>query len=372
MASKRQLTVLQILPDLQGGGVERGTLEVAAELVRRGHRSLVISGGGRMVAELERMGSEHTTWAIGRKSLATLKYVRPLQHFIQEQGVDIIHLRSRVPAWVAWLAWRGIPEQRRPHWVSTVHGLHSVSRYSAIVTRGERVIAVSETVKRYILESYPQTPAACIRVIHRGVDRTAFPRGYQPEPDWFRRWNEEFKGIQGKRVLTLAGRLTRLKGHSFFIDLVSALKLQGFPVHGLIVGGEDPRRQSYAVEMRQKVADLGLGGDITFTGHRSDIREIYAISDLVFSLSTKPESFGRTVVEALSLGRPVIGYDHGGVGEILEKLFPQGRVPLNDSKKLQAVTASLLESPQPVPEFDGFTLQEMLDKTLALYEELVG
>lgn len=368
---QKHLTVLQILPNLDGGGVERGTLEVAAELVRKGHRSLVISGGGRMVDELLAGGSEHICWAVGRKSLAVLQYVRPLRKFIRDQRVDIIHLRSRLPAWIALLAWRGLPENQRPHWVSTVHGLHSVSRYSAIVTRGERVIAVSEAVRDYILENYPNTPEDRIRVIHRGVDRNAFPVGYQPSGTWLESWAKQYPLLSDKKLLTLAGRLTRLKGHHAFVDLIFELKKQGLPVHGLVVGGEDPRRKAYAAEIREKVSQLGLVADITFTGHRTDMREIYAISDLVFSLSSKPESFGRTVVEALSLGTPVVGYDHGGVSEILRRIYPQGAVPVDDQCRLLAVTAGLLKNPRSVADFVDFTRQEMLDKTLAVYQELV-
>ena len=134
------LTVLQVLPSLEGGGVERGTLEVAAELVRRGHRSLVISSGGRLVAALEQEGSRHFSWPLGRKSLITLGYILPLRRFMAEQRVDIVHVRSRMPAWVVWLAWRGMDPASRPRLVTTVHGLYSVSRYSAVMTWGERVI----------------------------------------------------------------------------------------------------------------------------------------------------------------------------------------------------------------------------------------
>ena len=134
--AERALTVVQVLPALEGGGVERGTLEVARELVRHGHGSLVISAGGRMVAELEREGSEHITWTIGAKSLLTLRYVSKLRDLLVERRVDILHARSRLPAWIAWLAWRGMDPATRPHFVTTVHGLYSVNRYSAVMRRG--------------------------------------------------------------------------------------------------------------------------------------------------------------------------------------------------------------------------------------------
>lgn len=367
----KPLTVLQVLPSLQSGGVERGTLEVAAELVRKGHRSLVVSGGGRMLQELIADGSEHTTWDIGKKSPLSFRFVRPLRRLMQEQQVDIIHLRSRFPAWIARFAWKGLPMDTRPHWVSTVHGLHSVSSYSAIVSKGERVIAVSDTVKQYVLDNYPDTPKEHIEVIYRGVDRAAFPHGFQPPASWLDEWRKQHPQLKDQQVLTLAGRITRLKGHAAFIEMISGLLEQGLNVHGLIVGDEDPRRKAYAQEMRDKVQRMGLSEHVSFIGHRSDIREIYAISSLVFSLSSKPESFGRTVVEALSMGVPVIGWNHGGVSEILGHLYPQGAVPLADAEKLLAITMDLLTQQQPVHEFISFDIQTMLDKTLALYQELV-
>jgi glycosyltransferase involved in cell wall biosynthesis len=234
------------------------------------------------------------------------------------------------------------------------------------------VIAVSETVVLYIRENYPKTAPERIRLIHRGVDREAFPFGYLPAQGWQTAWYDANPKLSDARVLTLAGRLTRLKGHQDFIRLIHALRSRGLEVQGLLVGGVDPRRQRYAAQLCDLVSQLGLEESVSFTGHRDDIKEIYACSDLVFSLSAKPESFGRTVVEALSMGIPVIGYDHGGVGEVLARLFPEGRVPLNDPERLIQKTVEFLGSPPVVPVSTDFTLQAMLDKTLALYQELSG
>jgi glycosyltransferase involved in cell wall biosynthesis len=239
------------------------------------------------------------------------------------------------------------------------------------MTRGEAVIAVSNSIRDYILANYFDVPEARIRVIHRGIDPSEFPHGFRPAREWRARWEAAFPHLAGRKLLTLAGRITRLKGHREFLALLAALKADGAGVHGLIVGEEDPRRRRYAADVRQRVGELGLGGDVTFTGHRSDIREIYAISSAVLSLSTQPESFGRTALEPLALGVPVIGYDHGGVGEILRAVYPQGAVELLDADALkQRVTATLSEPHTLVPPFEQFRLQEMLDQTLALYKEL--
>ena len=366
-----RLSVAQLLPALNGGGVERGTLEVARELVRRGHRSVVISAGGRLVPDLVSEGSEHLAWPLGVKSPLTLRWVWPLRRWLREQRIDILHARSRLPAWIGWLAWRSMDPATRPRFVTTVHGLYSVSRYSAIMTRGERVIAVSETVRDYLQRHYPQLPANQIQVIQRGVDPTAFPYGYQPSAAWLVDWRRQYPQRQDAPVLTLPGRLSRLKGHEDFIELIARLKARGLPVRGLIVGGVEPRRQRYADQLQQKVRSLGLEEGILFTGHRDDMREIYAISTLVLSLSAQPESFGRTVLEALSLGTPVVSYDHGGIGEILARLYPAGLTPFGDLDALTARVGELLIAAPPAPPEPAFPLQRMLDKTLALYESLL-
>ena len=369
---QQHLTVVQVLPALESGGVERGTLEVAAALVRAGHRSIVISGGGQLVESLIQAGSEHISMPLGRKSLLTLLQVHKLRHILQQECIDILHVRSRMPAWIAWLAWRGMPADRRPCFVTTVHGLYSVNRYSAIMTRGERVIAVSDTARTYILDNYPDVDAHKITTIYRGVNRDEFPYGYRPDEAWMTAWRKSYPYLEGRQVLTLPGRMTRLKGHADFIGLIGGLVSKGMPVHGLIVGALDPARERFIAELRNRVAVAGLSDHITFTGYRKDIREIYAVSDLVLSLSNKPESFGRTVLEPLCMGVPVIGYDHGGVGEILGKLYLQGSVPLGNTEMLAERAAGMLDAPLPVDENNQFALDTMLDQTLQLYRQLAG
>jgi len=368
----KKLTVLQVLPALDSGGVERGTLEIARALVAAGHRSLVVSRGGRLVAQLEAEGSEHIALPVDRKALSSLWQVGPFRQLLAERQPDIVHARSRVPAWIAWLAWRKLPEAQRPHFVTTVHGLNSVSFYSAIMTKGERVIAVSETVRDYIRTHYPQCPEERIRLIYRGVDPAEFPHGYQPSPDWLAQWRADYPQLAGKMVLTLPGRITRLKGHEAFITLIETLKAKGLPVHGLIVGGAEAKKQAYLAEIQARVAQRGLSDDISFTGHRSDMRDIFSQSRLAFSLSSKPETFGRTTLEALSIGTPVVGWGHGGVGEILRACFPPGLVEMDDVQGLVAVCERLLREPVTVSPVTKFTLAEMCEKTLGVYGELAS
>ncbi|MDX1434547.1 MAG: glycosyltransferase, partial [Gammaproteobacteria bacterium] len=339
-------------------------------LVEAGHRSIVVSGGGRMVAELEAAGSEHVTWNVGEKSPLTWRFVPRLRRLLGERGADILHARSRVPAWVGYLAWRGMPAALRPRFVTTVHGFYSVNRFSAIMTRGECVIAVSESIREFIETRFPRTDMARVRIVHRGVDARVFPRGYVPNAEWLDDWYRQFPELENKYVVTLPGRLTRLKGHATFLDLIARLAARDASVHGLVVGDADTSGEAYAYGLQREALRRDL--PVTFTGHLDDMRDVYASSDLVLSLSSHPESFGRTVAEALSMGVPVVGYDHGGVGEVLASAFPEGRVTAGDENALYDRVLALRRRPvrphRPLP----FTLDAMLERTLSIYEELAG
>lgn len=371
MAEDKKLTVLQLLPALESGGVERGTLEIAQALIEHGHRALVMSAGGRLTTQLQALGAEHYAWPIGKKSLRTLFLVNRLRQFLTEQKIDILHPRSRVPAWIAWLAWREMNPATRPRFVTTVHGLYGVNRYSRIMAQGERVIAVSGTVRDYILQAWPETLPWRITVIPRGVDAHAYPYGYVPNARWRQQFFGAFPAASGKLILSLPGRITRLKGHEDFIEIVRRLKKRGLPVYGLIAGGATSSKQRYLHKLRYRVRSTGLEHDIGFTGQRDDLKNILAISNLVLSLSIQPESFGRTTLEALRLGVPTAGYDHGGVGEILRTVYPQGLLLRDQIDDTIRRIADLLQHPVTVPKGDFYPLQAMLDRTLAVYEELV-
>ena len=372
----RPLTVLQLLPALESGGVERSTLEISAALVAAGHRSLVVSAGGRLLPALLEGGGEHFELDVGRKSLATLRLVGPLRRLLVEQGVDIVHARSRLPAWVGWRALRGLPEPSRPRLVTTVHGLNSPSRYSQIMVRGERVICVSDTVREHVLRHYPGTGADRLRVIPRGIDPRDFPR--VPLPDGAARAAAALAdprlGGEGP-LLLLPGRGTRLKGHADALDLLAALRADGSDARLWMPGARDPARASYVAELEARALELGIADVVAITPPTSAIAAAYAASDLVLQLSRKPEAFGRTVIEAFSVGRPVLGWNHGGVGELLGELQPEGAVPAFDAEALRLRAGALLARdgrlPATIPTVpDRYSLRSMQDATLSVYDEL--
>lgn len=366
------MKVLQVLPELNAGGVERGTVELAEYLVAQGHDSLVLSHGGSLVERLEAGGSRHLTRPIHRKSLLSLREVPGLRQLFAEESPDLIHVRSRVPAWLAWLAWRKMDPASRPHFVTTLHGLHSVNKYSAIMMRGERVITVSQAARNYIIENFPATDPSIIRVIPRGIDPEHYPPGFKPDSPWTSQWLEQNPQTTGKFLVTLPARLTRLKGHEEFIAIIGALRQSKAPIHGLIVGAAHPRKRDYEAQLRELVKAAKLENDVSFLGHRHDLREILAHSDVVLSLSRKPESFGRVTLEALAIGTPVIGYGHGGVAEQLAHFLPEGAVAPEDTRAVAGLITAWLRHGAPAPRTDhNFTLAATTRKTVEVYGELM-
>jgi len=364
------LTVVQLIPALHSGGAERSALEIARALVQAGHRSIVISAGGRLVEQLQAEGSEHAALDLGRKSLRTLFQLGPLRRVLREIGPDIVHARSRLPAWLGWWALKGMTP--RPHFVTTVHGLNSPGSYSAILMRGERVIAVSQPLRDYVLSHYRWLEPSRVRVIPRGIDPVAFPYGHRPDEAWSKAFFAEYPMLAGAPLLTLPARGTRLKGHHDAIELLADLKRRGIEVRLLLLGVIEPGREAYVTELRELARARGVTSQVAMSPPRGDIRDVYAISALVLQLSNQPESFGRTVIEALSLCRPVLGYAHGGVGELLAELYPAGRVPPGDRERLVERAAELLRVAPPIPPLQSYRLVDMQQATLALYEEVTA
>jgi glycosyltransferase involved in cell wall biosynthesis len=360
------------LPALECGGVERGVVELAKAVAAAGHRSLVISAGGQLVEELRDHGCQHITCPLNKKSPWTFSWVPWLRKLLLRERVNLIDYHSRLPGWITYLAWSSLPPAVRPRLISTLNGLHSVNWYSGVMCRGERVIVVSQTVRDYVLKNYPTVPVENLRLVPRGIDAAEFPRGFQPSPAWKSAFFRDFPRLAEKPLVTLIGRLTRLKGHHDFIAAMEAMKSANVPAHGLIVGGCEPRKAAYFSELRELVSRKQLEGHLTFAGPRDDVKEICAISRVVVSASTKPESFGLTVAEALSVGTPVVAYDHGGVAEILAAQFPRGAVPLgNVSLLAERIGEFVCEPPHQEIRENPFTRKAMLTGTLAVYQELL-
>ncbi|MBU0485943.1 MAG: glycosyltransferase family 4 protein [Proteobacteria bacterium] len=372
-----KITVVQMLPDLHSGGVERGTLELGSYLSQRGHRSIVISNGGRLVPRLEQEGSSHLCWPVGKKSPATFKYLLPLRKFLLEQKVDILHLRSRVPAWLGYLAWLSIPPAKRPTLITTFHGFYSINKYSAIMTKGERVIAISRTIAQHIKENY-HIQAEKIVTIHRGVDIDAFDPAKVSEERLTilqKQWR-----ISGNPtpIIMLPGRISPWKGHDILIQALAELKDLAWTAVFIGDPAGNPRLTDNLKEMLQK---YHLTRRVKFVGHCDDMPAAYLLADLVVSAaSTEPEAFGRVSVEAAAMGKPVIASAHGGS---LETVLP-GKTgwlvkPNNAHSLAKALAPAIVDHDlrrklgRQGQDWvrNNFTVAGMCAKTLTLYEELL-
>ncbi|WP_309498458.1 glycosyltransferase family 4 protein [Sulfurovum sp.] len=361
------MRIVQLLPELNEGGVERGAMELSRELLRLGHESIVISAGGKLKEQIEQDGGRHIAFDVCSKNpfTAFLRIVK-LRKLLSELKPDILHARSRVPAWLTYLA------NKKLHipFVTTVHGFNSVGHYSAIMTKGDRVICVSGAIKAYI-QKYYQMADQKIAVIPRGIDLEVFnPQNIDHT------FIEEFKKayhLEDKRVITTVGRITQLKDYQTFVEAIALLKKNDPKIIGLIVGGIRQDKQEYFQALEVLVKKLGLDENIVFTGSQSKVAEIYALSDVVVSSSKKPESFGRSVAEALALNTPVVATNHGGVLDIIVEGENGFFYPVGESKAL----AKCIEQCKDL-SFDGyqyiyenFSLEKMVQSTVSVYRELL-
>ncbi len=358
--------VVQALAALSIGGSEFVATELTEYLVRQGARVTVLAAPGPLSRRVEAAGAECLPWPVNRKRPGTLRYIGRLRRWLAEARPDLVHVHSRLPALLAWHALKKLPAQSRPALVTSMHGHYSVSRYSGHMARGDAVIAVSQVIRDYTLHNYPVEEQR-VHVVHGGASRDEFPYGYRPDEAWFRNTVEQFPELRGKRWLCLPGRLSRYKGHGEFINLIAGLADDYPDIHGVIVGAGRAGSR-YHDELVGLAIAGGVRDRITFTGVREDIREWMAASELVFNLcSEPPEAFGRTVLEALYLGRPVVAWNHGGVAEILAGLYPFGAVPPDNPAALRAQTATFLRDAPPVGQQDAFSLESSMRKTLDVY-----
>lgn len=299
-----------MLPELNSGGVERGTLEMGKYLSLRGHDSIVISEGGRLVERLESEGTRHIKLQVASKSPLTAASSIYLKKILEKERPDILHIRSRVPAWVASLSISMMKKENIPAVVTTFHGFHSVNPYSAIMAKGDIVIAVSKTIRDHINECYGQN--GNIRIIQRGVDVSEFSEKNVSEDrkDVLR---EKWGITENKTpLIMLPARFTRLKGHDFFLKALERIKL--LPWTAILVGDHNENK-AYTREIEDLIDSLGIKGRVIFGGFSSDMPAALSLCDILVSSSLRPESFGRTAVEAMSMEKAVIVPRTGGFEE---------------------------------------------------------
>jgi len=372
----RPPAVLQILPRLDVGGVERGTIEVAAALVQAGWKSVVASAGGMLVRELERGGTRHVELPLASKNPWTIRAnAGRLADLIEAERIDIVHARSRAPAWSAFWAARRTGRV----FVTTFHGAYSGTswfkrRYNSVMARGDRVIAISRFIADHAMAGYG-VPADRIRIIERGIDvdrfhpdRVTTTRVVQLAQAW--------RLPDGAPLIMLPGRLSRLKGQLVLVDALARLGRREVCCLFIGAGGHGFRK-----ELEKRIRRLGVGDLCRFVDHCADMPAAYMLADVVVSASTRPEGFGRIIAEGLAMGRLVIATDHGGARELVIPRETGWLVPPNDAVSLaQALSEALTLAPlqrmlfadnamRSITERFGSGL--MTERTIEVYEELL-
>lgn len=373
----RPPAVLQVVPALVSGGVERGTVDLAGALAAAGWDSYVASAGGPMERELARVGAVHVTLPLASKNpLVIRRNAAALRDVIRRHKIDIVHARSRAPAWSAYWA----VQATRRRFVTTFHNAYDTTgvlkrKYNSVMARGERVIAISQFVADHVTSVYSVGPDR-LRMIPRGVDLRIFdPRRVTGER--VATLAAQWRIPDGFAVVMLPGRLTRWKGGLDFIDAIGRLGRRDLIC--LMVGSE--QRRGFRRELEVAIERQGLGGHFRIVEDCRDMTAAYALADVVVSASTDPEGFGRTIVEAQAMGRPVVATDHGGARETILPGVTGWLAPPRDSAALAAAIGEALALDRPARDALArhatahaaahFTREAMCANTIAVYEELL-
>ncbi len=356
------MKVLKILPALDLGGVERVVIDLTRMMKERGHHSVVISSGGQLVKDLQKMGITHYELPVHKKSLLSFALVPKLIEIIRREQIDVIHARSRVPAWLIWFAAcrTGTP------FVTTCHGYYSTHMLSRIMGWGKFVIAISRSIGRHMIDDFG-VPTERIRLIHRGIDLSQFTyeqKKYADKKDVFRIIN--------------VGRLSPIKGQKEFLDAIHELRQKMRNLEVLIVGAEFKGKTKYTKRLQETIRQLGLDSCVKLLGTRRDIPQLIQQSDLLVLSTLVQEGFGRVVVEAGAVGTPVLATKVGGVLDIIDDGKEGVLVSPGDVQAMAEAMYRMLNNTEQLKMFSEnlrkkvekqFTLELMVDKTLAVYKE---
>ncbi|MGN0914125.1 MAG: glycosyltransferase family 4 protein [Alphaproteobacteria bacterium] len=372
--------VLQVLPELEMGGVERGTVEIATDLKKRGIVNFVASQGGRLVYDLEKAKIKHFTLPLKTKNpFKMYKNSKKLEKIIKENDINIVHARSRAPAWSAYWA----AKRAGVKFMTTFHGTYGLGPcgikklYNRVMTYGKLVITISEHIKKHILSNY-KVDENKIRLIHRCVDIEKF----SPEAVTQERMIKTVKDYnipEDKPVILLGGRITRWKGQHLLVEALSLMKNQNYYC---IIAGDEQGREDYVKELKLKAKKYGIENKVCVFGKVLDMPALMMVSNVVLSTAIEPEAFGRISIEGQALGKIVVASNIGGSVETIRdgetgKLFYS-----NNAQSLAEAIDWALDLPADEIEKiskaaiknvrDNFTKQIMCDKTVKVYEEILN
>lgn len=373
------MKVMQVLPAMQGGGVERGTIEISAALQKEKIENIVVSAGGRLTADLQRLGVKHFPLDVGSKNpFKWLKNIHALRKIIKDENVSIVHARSRIPAWIAHFALKKCPNVR---FLTTFHGRYGTKPkffkipYNRVMVSGDLVISISNFISRHILDTYHISPEK-IRLIYRGADVNKFNLKNVPAvqiEDLASAWQLP----TDKPVILMPGRLSRMKGHLVVFDALAQMKHKDVTC---VFVGSAHGKADYQKELQQKINALSGKTAVLLMEHCQQMPAAYALSDIVLSASLYPEAFGRTITEAQSMGRIVVATKHGGAMETIQDGKTGFLVPVGDAKALAETLDKVLDMSvaerQKIGEAaaksvaENFSIDKMCRQTLAVYHEL--
>ncbi len=371
-------TILQVVPALISGGVERGTLEIAKKIVESGNISIVISAGGPLVEALEQDGSIHIKMNVASKNPITIwNNAGKIANIIRNYNVNIVHARSRAPAWSCYFAAKATGIKL----ITTFHGIYNFKNsikkyYNSVMTQGVKVIAVSNFVKNHIIENY-KIDKNKIQVIYRGVNHEEFTKE-KVSDELLKKFREKYNVPAGARVLLLPSRMTRWKGHLILIDALEKIKHLNFYC---IIAGDLAKHPGFVSEIQEKIQEYKIQNRAQLFGNEPNMMGLYGIADIVLSTSIEPEAFGRTIIEAQSMEKLVIATNIGGACETIQDGVTGFHVKAGDiddlAKKIEyclgiigSAEEKKITSNARKAVATNFSLDLMLKSTLSIYNEI--
>ncbi|MBQ2882211.1 MAG: glycosyltransferase family 4 protein [Alphaproteobacteria bacterium] len=373
--------ILQVLPELGQGGVELGTIQVAEALTEAGIKNFVASAGGRKEYNLEKLGVKHFKLPLKSKNpFVIFKNASKLAEFIKKEGINIVHARSRAPAWSAYFA----AKKAGVHYMTTFHGTYGLGPkgikkiYNRVMTLGEKVIVISSHIKNHVLKHY-KVDESKLAFIHRCVDVEKFNNN-AVTPERLKSIIEEYELPTDKKIILLIGRLTRWKGQELLIDALA--KIKDRKDFHCIFTGDDQGRVKYTEGLLNKIKEYDMTGDFTFIKHTDDVPALMKACDIVVSASIEPEAFGRIAAEGEAMGKIVLASNIGGsldnlkdgitgrhfisgdASDLSQKLIWALDLPEAERKKISENAQNYVK--------ENFTKQIMCCKTIEVYKELVN
>ncbi len=372
-------SILQILPKLNSGGVERGTIEMASAITKSGFKSYVISAGGKMVAQLKNTNTQHIQLDVASKNPVKILFnAYKIKQIIKEHHIDLVHARSRVPALSAYFACKN----SKTKFITTFHGVYSgksklKKTYNSIMLKGDKIITVSNFIKNHIKTNYNFTDNKKLLTIHRGVDLSEFNEqnvDYAQISKYLTKYNIP----KDKKLIILPGRITEWKGQLFFLQALTKISATNY--HAIIVGDVDVH-SNYKKKLTDFINQHSLSENITFMPAVRDLVNLYHCADIVISASLRPEAFGRTIVEAGAMGKIVLATKHGGAMEtILDNktgfLFAANSnnelaEKIDYVLKLPKKQLNIIENEAKEHVSKNFSICKMQEATINLYKEIL-